>query len=352
MLKTMAQMGMIISLPSVASTLTLNMGWSDDSSPDIMTHYYNSRFSELPKSGKVSETTKYWSGDYWSLKKGNINFRWFAKKKSGYSYHSPTFEEARKMRIPELAQLSPSEKYDLYTGSYDYPLKEEVNKVANPHALYWEGICHGWAPASVNHVEPTPKLVKNPDGIEIPFGSTDIKALLSYYYAYEHTPTDTGQMGKRCFAAPKRNKRKECHDDLNAGAFHIVLANKIGIEGKGIIADLERFNEVWNHPIVSYDSKILWKNAPRKDSAPKTLMTMSIQTTIEYVDENGHDWHPVIGSSKQITDKLIYQYELDIDDEGKIIGGRWESWKRPDFLWLVNKPRKFQGRLSRLSDLL
>ena len=79
---------------------------------------------------------------------------------------------------------------------------------------------------------------------------------------------------------------------------------------------------------------------------------MSIQTTIEYVDKNGHDWHPVIGSSKQITDKLIYQYELDIDEEGKIIGGRWVSWKRPDFLWLVNKPRKFQGRLSRLGELL
>ena len=254
--------------------------------------------------------------------------------------------------LPELAQLSPSEKYDLYTGRYDYPLKNEVNKMANPHALYWEGICHGWAPASVNHVEPTPKLVKNPDGIEIPFGSTDIKALLSYYYAYEHNPIDTSQMGKRCFTPVKRNRREECHDDLNAGAFHIVLANKIGIEGKGIIADLERFNEVWNHPIVSFDSKILWKNAPRKDAAPKTIYSISIQTTIEFVDENDYDWHPVIGSSKQITDKLIYQYELDIDEEGEIIGGRWESWKRPDFLWLVNKPRMFEGRLSRLSDLL
>ena len=74
MLKTMVQMGMIISLPSFASTLTLNMGWSDDSSPDIMAHYYNSRFSELPTSGKISEPTTYWSGDYWPLKKGNINF--------------------------------------------------------------------------------------------------------------------------------------------------------------------------------------------------------------------------------------------------------------------------------------
>ena len=89
-------------------------------------------------------------------------------------------------------------------------------------------------------------LALNPDGIRIPFGSSDIKALVSYYYANGFI-SNTHQMGRRCY---EDGNRSDCEEDLNAGAFHIVLVNKIALRNEGIIIDLKRGLEVWNHPII------------------------------------------------------------------------------------------------------
>lgn len=329
-------------LSSGISFASIDVPWELDSDPVIMSSFFQKKLQALPLSGKVTDTTKYWSGDYWALKKGNINYRWYSKNKIGFGLNSPDKLRAQKMSIPELAELSPSEKYDLFLGRYDYPLKNEVNGIADRNAETWEGICHGWSPASMNHNEPTPKLMTNPDGIGIPFGSTDIKALLSYYYAYAHKAPDTHQMGKRCFKGPFFNREKDCKEDMNAGAFHIVLTNRLGLDGKGFIADLQRYEEVWNHPITAYKSEIV-TNYGR---------TVEVRTEITYVDENGHDWQTVIGTKKQASKKTIYRYSLDLDSEGVIIGGNWISKERPDFLWLMAKPRKFEGLLSRLGELL
>ena len=340
---------LIFSLPVYSS---LEVAWDPDSDPGIMNNYFEKKFTSLPLEGKVYDKKKYWSGDYWPLNKGNINYRWYSRKKAGFNLDSPDKERARRMTIPELAELSPSEKYDLFTGRYHYPLRNEVAKISNPAALVWEGICHGFSPASMNHNEPTPKLMKNPDGIEIPFGSSDIKALLSYYYAYSHIAPDTHQMGKRCFDGQLFNRGKDCHEDMNAGAFHIVLGNRIGLDGKGFVADLQRYKEVWNHPVSAYRSVVLRESSPTGSSAPGTVKRVEMKTVITYVDENGNDWRPVIGTKKQSFEQMIYQYYIDLDQEGIIIGGEWISKIRPDFLWIMARPRKFEGVLWRLGELL
>ncbi|MCM2348764.1 MAG: hypothetical protein NDI69_02005 [Bacteriovoracaceae bacterium] len=345
----------LISLPSTyASALNFDERWEMNSDPEIMSYFFTREFDQLPLKGTVSDKNKYWSGDYWALNKGNINYRWNARRKVGFNLNSPSKQKAMAMSIPQLAELSPSEKYDLFTGRYDYPLREEVSRIAaDRSAEIWEGICHGWAPATMNHKEPTPKLMVNPDGIEIPFGSSDIKALLSYYYAYGFEVPDTFQMGRRCFSNSSWfNRDKNCQQDMNAGAFHIVLANRLGIDGKGFIADLNRYKQVWNHPISSYQSVITGTQGPLRRSAPGTVKVINLKTTITYVDERGHDWRPVIGTAKQYFKQMTYYYGLDIDRSGTIIGGEWTSSARPDFLWLKHKPRKFEGVLHRLQELV
>lgn len=337
-----------ILLPVYGSPLAIDEAWGPDSDPAIMNFFYKKKFSELPLRASLTNSKKLWSGDYWPLSKGNINYRWYSSKKIGLNLRSPTKEEALDMSIPELAELSPSEKYDLFTGRYDYPLRREVEKIANPNAKIWEGICHGWSPATINHNEPTPKLLLNPDGIRIPFGSTDIKALLSYYYAHVYRSPDTHQMGKRCYGTPS----PDCMEDMNAGAFHLILTNRLGLEKKSVIADLQRFEEVWNHPITTYDSRVLGSERPFFNSAPGTVKTVRIQTRVTYLDDNGNDWHPVIGTSKQSYMTQDYDYHLDLDQNGDIIGGRWNSKARPDFLWYTNRARSFEGVLSRLEELL
>lgn len=340
------------SLNVFARPMTVDEAWQSDSSPEIMSYYYEKKFANLPVTGKVKKTNHYWSGDYWALKKGNINYRWFAANKIGFGYKSPTKSEALRMTTRELAELSPSEKYDLFTGLYDYPLKNEVYRIANPGASIWEGICHGWSPATMNHPEPKPVLVKNPDGIDIPFGSTDLKALLSYYYAHVHQAPDNFQVGKRCYKEGMQRNDRTCINDLNAGAFHIVMANLIGIDGRGFIADMQRYDEVWNHPFTEYKSQVMGYSMPDRTSAPGTVTRVDIQSVITYVDENGHDWHPVMNTPKQLSKLVTYRYFVELDSAGNVIGGEWISKERPDFLWMMTKPREFVGSLSQLGYLL
>lgn len=350
--KTCILLSALLSRPLMSAPLNINEAWESNSSPEIMSYFFAKKIDELPLAGSVTNFRRYWSGDYWALRSGSINYRWYAQNKIGFNLNSPPREMALRMSIPELASLSPSEKYDLFTGRYDYPLRNEVSLIADPKAEAWEGMCHGWSPATMNHDEPSPKLMINPDGIEIPFGSTDIKALLSYYYAYNYQAPDTHQMGRRCFKGSFFNNDKDCQEDLNAGAFHIVLTNRIGIDGKGLIADLHRYKEVWNHPITSYKSEIQGVAPIHANAAPETNRVLKIKTTITYLDENGHDWHPVIGTNKQATKELTYFYNLELNSGGEIIGGVWISKQRPDFLWLMNRPRKFEGTLYRLGELL
>lgn len=351
-MKWMSALVVMLSFSEVtlSAPLQFDEGWNPSiSSPDIMNMNFKKKFASLPLSARVSGSEKYWSGDYWALRYGNINYRWYAQNKIGFNLNSPNRERAKKMTIPELASLSPSEKYDLLTGRYDYPLKNKVSEITNPSAEIWEGICHGWSPAAMNHNEPTPKLLFNPDGIEIPFGSTDIKALLSYYYAHVHRAADTHQMGSRCYE--ENSRETNCTNDLNAGAFHIVIANRIGFEGKGVIADMQRFKEVWNNPITSYQSRVFAQKGPQSTSAPGTAKVMYLQTTITYAAKGLHDWHPVNGTAKQVQKSKVFEYEIELSADGSIIGGEWKSKERPDFLWIMPKPHAFTGILSRLGEL-
>lgn len=337
----------IVTIHATAAPLEINRPWPGVSDPINFGGRYKQKFSELPLRGEIKDKTKLWSGDYWALKKGNINYRWYGASKTGFNLNSPSKEEALKMSVTELAALSPSEKYDLYIGRYDYPLKNQVAGIASPRAQLWEGICHGWAPAAMNHTEPESKLLKNPQGIEIPFGSTDIKALLSYYYAYGFA-TAPVQMGERCYP----ESGEGCKDDLNAGAFHIILTNRLGLHGASFIADIESRGEVWNNPAYAYTTTIIREAGPANESAPGTVKVITVSTDFQFADNGENNWRPVIGTHLQVINQRQYDYDLDIDGNGNIIGGEWRSRSRPDFLWLKQRPYRYTGLLFRLGELL
>jgi hypothetical protein len=337
-----------LTFSSLASPLEIHRPWDDFSDPLIFNKNYNYVFSELPLNGQIRDQKKLWSGDYWPLYKGSINYRWYARIKTGFNLRSPSRGEAQNMSIPELAALSAAEKFDLFTGRYDYPLKKQVQKDSSPRAQRWEGICHGWAPASINHDEPRPKLLKNPHGLEIPFGSTDIKALLSYYYAKGPQTPDI-HIGQRCYPETGHGCYK---DNLNAGAFHIVLANKVGLKGKSFIIDMDRGGEVWNNPVYRYSSTVQRELQPSPDSAPGTVKIVRMRTDFHYVDGGDNNWRPVIGTPLQVIKNTRYEYDLDIDAYGKIIGGEWRSRSRPDFMWQKEKVLRFSGLMFRLGELL
>jgi hypothetical protein len=345
-------LGLSLSGVSVSSVnIEIDRAWMRVSDPLIMSTNFNFMMNELPLSGKVGDPKKYWSSDYWARYKGGINYRWNSSNPTGFNLRSPTQSQATQMSQAQLAALAPSEKWDLFIGRYDYPTKREVDNYASPGRPTWEGICDGWAGAAMNHSEPKPVTMTNPDGIEIPFGSSDIKGLLSWYYAKKYAD-GYDQMGRRCYGTASSTDR--CTHDMNAGAFHIVLANKIGRDGTSFIADIDRNSQVWNHLAYNYNSVIRYRNLPpRSTSASGTVSVMRVRTTVHYVFLLlRNTWEPVLGTSRQRTSSRIYEYYLDINSQGKIIGGDWITTQRPDFLWLSRKTSRFSGLFSRLAELL
>ncbi len=331
---------------------SIDRAWQGISDPLRMSAAFNREFSSLPLSGKAADPQKYWSSDYWARNKGGINYRWNSARPTGFNLVSPTKDQAMTMTTAELASLSPSEKWDLFNGRYDYPLKKRIAAYASPSRPSWEGICDGWAGAALNHDEPAPMTVANPDGIQIPFGSSDIKGILSWYYAREWAG-GYAMMGRRCNGGLNMGTDR-CTHDMNAGAFHIVLANRLGTEGISFIADIDRKSEVWNHMAYDFSSRIVSSNlSPRSTSAPGTVKVARVRTTVDYVWLlRRNTWEPVLGTSGQRTNSRTYEYYLDLNAQGRIIGGDWISSQRPDFLWLERKVGSFGGIFSRLGELL
>lgn len=354
---TVALIGMWTLTSVMAAPLEINKPWQSISDPLIMSVSFVRKFSYLPPKATVRDDKKFWTSDYWPLKKGNINYRWNAPRPRGFNLNSPSLSKVQRMSLQERAELAPSEKFDLFNGRYDYPLKSEVETRVSPDRELWEGICHGWTPAMVNHNEPLPKVVTNPDGVEIPFGSADIKALLSYYYAYENQSTYNHQMGQRCYQGPtwwRRRVGEECKEDMNAGAFHIVLANRVGLLGMSFMADIENGEEVWNHVPYSYQTTVINAHlSPSRDAAPGTVRGVRVRTEVDYVFSGvKNQWEPVLGTAEQVLKKRYYEYILDLDHEDNIIGGTWVSVTRPDFLWLIKRTPEFTGKFARLPELL
>lgn len=338
-------------LLSFGASASINDAWEGFSAPEILGSGLTHKFNELPLKGSLDVGNRAWSGDYWSTKKGSINYRWNAPVKIGYDLNSPSKAEAMRMSLDQLATLAPSEKYDLLMGRYDYPFVKEVDGVASPRAQIWNGICHGWSPATLNHSEPTPKVLTNPDGIQIPFGSGDIKALLSYYYA-EHHKGDAGQMGLRCFFGRWTGGPRGCHQDLNAGAFHIILANQVGLKKEGFVMDIERWREVWNHPVIGYETVLMQSEEPSIGAASSAVRTLLVKTYVTHADGSAPTWETVRGTDNQKVTVQTYTYRIELDAAGKIVGGSWESANRPDFLWNVTPVTEFTGIMSGLPVLL
>lgn len=350
---------------AVASALTLSMAhasvhldldsidraWEGISDPSRMSSSFERGMANLPLSGQGADPEKYWSSDYWARNKGGINYRWNSSHPTGFNLKSPTKTQASQMSIAELSALAPSEKFDLLSGRYTYPLKNQIAAYASPNRSSWEGICDGWAAAALNHDEPTPKTFANPDGILIPFGSSDVKALLSWYYARVWSG-GYAMMGRRCNGGINIGTDR-CNNDMNAGAFHIVLANRLGKQGLPFIADIDRGSQVWNHIGWDFHSTIVSTGGRRSTSASGTVKTMRVKTSVKYiylVPKNS--WNPVIGTSSQRTTTRNYEYYVDLNSAGNIIGGDWISTQRPDFLWLERKTSGFTGSWARLADLV
>ena len=451
---------------------------------------YLHRFDQLPLQGSVENEHIPWADSYWPIQLGGMGYRWMdhhdsnvqipqtseERKRVFFEIHRYTKEEllalSPEARRKIITNLSPLEKFSIFKGDYNYSLVDHFQKDSDPSISYWQGYCHAWAPVSLHYPEPAPVVRTNPDGIEIPFGSADVKAVMIASYAdrvkvslnnfldgfgrrvgnilkkIAGAPSqdkDAVYVGKRCgkrFMYPTtkivngqeqftdysdtngmtnddyikslgwfqekaialnyhpdggpdprnpdfinqviQNMNDPSCSDVNAGAFHIIIANQLGIMKEGFQFDKTRDVEVWNQPAFRFDSSIVkWLN-PDQSSTPGTEQVVQIKTRIYYADDTDYGWafwFPTLPSlfspdsnlmseydkyqkllvnqgdiekpgqyPEGIIDSSDYEYTLDLDSKKQIIGGSWISFDRPDFLWLFKKTQ-FTGEYKELNQV-
>ena len=331
-------------------------------------------FSELPLEGGLRDARLGWSETYWQANLGGVAYRWNHPDPQPFRYRLFSKKELALMSEEELSQLSPAELYDIAMGDYKYSLTKKVLKMNYPDDLWWEGICHGWALAASNYPEPDRVVITNKDGIQVPFGASDVKGLLSLHDAWNSRGLYS-RVGDRCavvgkvegeafpedgivpFPGRKAAESENCRD-VNAGAFHVVISSMLGLNGQGFVADVDRFNDVWNQPVVGYKSSIIEELPVSPSEASQGVARrVRVKTDMEYgdelefyskklVDEGVKGFvqkEPVTGTPYQNRGVRHYEYVLELNSRGDIVGGEWISESRPDMLWMKRPDAKFMN---------
>ena len=334
-------MKVLIFLVFFNSSLVHAEKWNSYNNPanmDLERSYVYNVF-QLPMKGSLDVLP--WSESYWPTYKGSINYRWNASVKDGFYYTPYSKSQILKMSVDELKTLSPSEKYDIYMGAYDYPLYNEARSYGNPRAKDWSGICDGWSIASIQYAEPASVMLVNPDGVIVPFGSSDVKGLMSFAAAI-HFKVETRQVGTKCGWSGGG-----C-DDINPGAMHVILANQIGYKKQGFVTERDPGSQIWNQPTYGYEFTLL--GSANSESGASGVRVHGI---LRYTDElENSSWDPVVGTPKFKSDKIEMDYVLDLNSTNNIIGGYWINGSdHPDFIWLPTNHLEFKDSLAGINQI-
>lgn len=300
-----------------------------------------------------------WSGHFWPNYQGGLGARLsdpvFPKNNWGQAFQYITQNDWTHISF-EL--LSPSEKYDLVTGmwpgefgsltQHQWNLGKTEFETTSTVAT-WQGICHGWSPASWNLPTPiNPVSISTPEG-DVIFTVDDIKALGALYWA--NGEYQSVYAGLRCDAPSRivdgRETVAECFD-VNPADWYLTLVNLVGLKQNTFMVDASAGEQVWNKPVVSYVHEYFdvasnrtatsFRQVLRERSrlrglrfarfrSPQTRFVIGVKSTVTFADGQPYGHHT------QDRKTFTYTYDLELDRNYRIIGGEWRSEAHPDFLW-------------------
>jgi len=315
-----------------------------------------------------------WSDDYWALYTGALGKRyadpnfpnsadWAENHK--YIQDHPAQAIVTAGNREAIDRLSPSEKYDLLIGDAAGTLTKGMwdegrhYHERNGEVERWMGLCHGWAPAAYMLARPRKVVtVKAADGrTDLRFFPSDIKALATLLWANGRSPS-------RFIGSRSNDKDPEMDEagrviseavfDTNPGTWHMSVVNQIGVAKRSFIIDATFDYEVWNQPMVGYDYRYFnpqlmryvgslaeatvaraqfTKDPFKKYRSARYTSIVGVVMRTRYVVETSPSHATTDDASKDAINAVDYIYDLEIDADGKILGGEWYQNTHPDFLW-------------------
>lgn len=338
-----------------SSMVTTLSAWDRRNNPELLNedsgrYNYEYNLASLPTSGDIGFVP--WTDSYWPDKNRGLAFRWTGEPYGLRGQYYLPEETVRRMSPDAIRRLSPAEKYDIYMGRFDYPLTKSELSRTNSGSPGWFGLCHGWAVAALQFYEPGDVEATSRERIRVHFGASDIKGLLSLMQG-NYSKKRVYFAGSRCGSNSiyhTTNRYDNCLD-INPGAFHVIVTNRIGLQSRGFVMDKNNpRGQVWNQPVFAYRSRILGSARPSANAARGTRQAVLVSTVVSYTQEIQPQFRPLDDNNRRFTANSEYRYTLELDGEGNIIGGEWNSYEHPDFLWFQDQA-DFGGLFSGLKGL-
>jgi hypothetical protein len=266
-------------------------------------------------------------------------------------------------RARSIDSLSPAEKYDLLVGDDQASLSDSLwieseRFLVNGTIKSWMGICEGSAAASVMYSEPKKSIIlKSPSGVPIEFHVMDIKGLASLLWSNYNVPGPIA--GSRCKThTPRRDGNGVITDescfDTNPATVHLAALNFLGVRHVPFFINRYKAVEVWNSPVIGYEVRYINLSTGRHaGNMSEALTPLSQVSDNKFSPYRSSQTASLLGvelilkvasgftternrSSKLNVANMIYNYDLEIDSAGNVIGGEWRTDSHPDFIWQID----------------
>lgn len=327
--------------------------------------------ADLPREGRAEHES--WPSTYWPMYEDSINHRWRNNELSPAEKYDQAFNGWTPTE--EFMELRPFDRNR--PADWDQEYYQQLGPLANHISANmgnrsdrelsaeaedgrpeewdvetWWGLCHAWVPAAMREDRPLRSVEYN----GVTFHVADLEALL--IAAYNRAPA--AMLGGRCNdghgdddrdgAEVERDENGRAVDsqcrDTNAGSFHVIMTNYLGLRQEAYAEDRTYDYEVWNQPVVAFEvtkleeidlaraNELLSVTGDTYQYNEDAVTFYEVNANTTYITESEASIDPADASRFERTDR--YTYILELDADGKIIGGEWTGATRsnlPDFLW-------------------
>ncbi|MBW2254342.1 MAG: hypothetical protein JRI25_07070 [Deltaproteobacteria bacterium] len=234
-------------------------------------------------------------------------------------------------------QLGPAAGSDYDISRQAQPVLGLDSNLPDPLEDRW-GLYHGWAAAAVMEPEPISSVTYNGYG----FTADDVKALA--IRLYDQAPSDV--VGAPCpeDVIPSDDplgSHGVCQD-INAGAFFVVLTNMLGKykrglpeggdPGPGVFTRIASDYQIVEDRPLTEDEAVAILGHPGSrygdlTGSPDSVKWYRIKMKVGYITE----------SSNTTSHTEEYELILELNGDGDVIGGEWAGrsvYSHPDFVWI------------------